>query len=158
TLALTPIVLVNATTTMDYVPGAALALLGYTAACRGRPRWAALWMGLSIGLRLSNVLLALPLAIALAGRTSRRGLLEFAGLTALVGGLPYLPIFWMAGLHMFALPESSDSLLLRLQRTAYNGLKLFGVLASLGIAVILALRARAIAAGLGDALRERDTQ
>jgi hypothetical protein len=158
TLALTPIVLVSATTAMDYLPGAALALLGYTAACRGRPRAAAVWIGLSIGVRLSNALLALPLMVVLADRTTRRGLVEFVLLTSVVGGLPYLPILWMAGLHMLALPDSSDTLLLRLQRTAYNGLKLFGVLASVGIAAVILMRARAIAAVLRDALRRRDAE
>ena len=158
TLALTPIALVNATTTMDYLPGLAFALLGYTAACRGRPRMAALWLGLSIGIRLSNVLLALPVALVLADRAPRRALLDFTLLSGLIGGAFYLPIFWKSGLEMLVVPPTLDTLAQRIQRTGYNALRLFGPLASVGILALLALRARTIGASLAGALRERDAE
>jgi hypothetical protein len=158
TVALTPVLFLNATTTMDYVPGLALALLGYTAACRGRPRASALWLGLSIGVRLSNVLLAIPFALVLAARAPRRALAEFALSCAVVGGAPYLPILWRYGLVMLSLPPTPGSAGQIALRMGYNAVGLFGPIASLGLAVMLSRRARAIAASLSGAARGRDPE
>jgi hypothetical protein len=155
--ALTPIVLVNASSTMDYLPGIALMLLAWLAAAKRRPAAAGLMMGLSIGFRLSNLLFLLPLELYLLLR--REGVRRAAGTAMLslgIGALCYLPIYHQVGMRMFEVPGSVYSPKMLLLRTVYNGLMLFGPIATAGLLVLLALDARKIVPSIRSQLNDRD--
>jgi len=135
---LTPIIMLNAATTMDYLPG--LALMLYSFACLGRSRFilGSVLLGLSIGFRLSNGLLLLPYCLFLFMNKRRLDrVVLFYSISIITGLSFYIPIFIQDGFRMFIIPPSYYApygIIYRLYAIIpYKALMLFGPLASVGI-------------------------
>lgn len=151
--SLTPIVLVNAASTMDYIPGLALLMSSYAATLKKRYVPTSILLGLSIGFRLTNGLFLLPLILYLAMKRYRLlQIVRLALLTAMVGCAFYLPVFIREGFHMFDIGTYSYRLLPYLVITIYKGLMLFGPLATAGVLLILLANGRRIAQSLRESL------
>ncbi len=105
--ALTPILLVNAVTTMDYIPGLALLLGCYIYIIKDRYILAGIFLGLSIGFRITNVLFILPVSIFswLKERDVNK-IISFCLLSIFLGLAFYIPIFLRSGLRTFMVPHS----------------------------------------------------
>jgi hypothetical protein len=155
-LALTPILLVNAVVTMDYMLGLALAIWAYERLTKGRDAFAYLLTGLAIACRLSNALLLVAFGGFLLARRCRWS--RIAGLTLfglLTGLVFYVPIFRQTGMAMFKMPPgflpTGDRILL----TGFNGINLFGVPGTVALVVVLLVHGVDICRSWGDSLRGR---
>lgn len=137
TFALTPILLVNAVTTVDYIPGLALMLCCYICATKNRYILASIFLGLSIGFRISNVLFVIPVSLFLL--LERRRIYEiiiFFFFSIFIGFVFYIPIFIRAGIHLFDFQLGAFPGPYYLSRVIYHALMLFGPLATIGILVV----------------------
>ncbi|HMK36210.1 MAG TPA: hypothetical protein VK463_14145 [Desulfomonilaceae bacterium] len=143
--ALTPILLVNAVAAKDYVPGLALLLWSYVCARKGQYLSGYLLLGLAIGFRLPNVLFAIPLGffLYLRKRTVPE-ILFLSGISVLMGGLAYAPIYLESGTSMLEIPGHSYQGISYLFFTGYRLLMVFGPVATAGICVLLAMNSRKI--------------
>ncbi|RKY23735.1 MAG: hypothetical protein DRP79_08750, partial [Planctomycetota bacterium] len=153
--ALTPIILLNAATTMDYLPGLALMLCACVCAVKSRFFWAFVLLGFSVGFRLSNLLFAIPLGIysLLKLKSSRALFYPLIGLlTAIVF---YIPIFEKVGFSMFNIPDSNLGPLTYLAFAIYRAIGLFGPLATGAILVLLVLNRNKISASITTRLKNR---
>lgn len=148
TFALTPVLLLNAVTAKDFVPGLALMLYAYICTTRRRSALASVLMGLAIGCRITNVLLVICLGVysVLRGERPPRVALR-AGASVLIGLAFYAPIFAEHRFGMFVLNPNKESHLTALLRTADTMLTLFGTLATVGLAAVT-LRHRATVSAL----------
>lgn len=154
---LTPILLVNAATTIDYIPGLAALIWSYVAARAGRPVVTVLLFGLAVGFRISNALFALPLGFFLFYNSSGmvRSVL-YPAIGAAVGFVFYVPIFMRSGLHSLVVPPHSYHGLSYILFTGYKLLMVLGPLATAGIAIMLAVRLPHIFRVTREALRRSD--
>ncbi len=155
--ALTPIMLVNAAVTMDYVCGLALLLAAYTLLTRHCYGLAALCLACAIGFRLPNILFVGAALLYLFLRRDRwQDMLRFA-LISLVGGVLFFgPILARVGLGIFNIPASplqggSYTLLV-----LYNGVMLLGPIATVAVALLLLRQHRQVGESVRAALRGRD--
>ena len=155
--ALTPILLVNAVATIDYVAGLAMLLWTYVLAIRRRYVLAALVLGLAIGFRLPHALFLVGLLLFMAlRRERRRDMLLVAGLSLGLGLLFYVPILQANGLGMLIIPGSPLHGLAYILLIAYNGLLLFGLVATVALGILLARHRRQVAQTLRPAGRAPD--
>jgi len=135
--ALTPVLLVNAVTTMDYIPALAAMLCAYVFATNNRYIMASIFLGLSIGLRISGILFVIPIMLFLL--LKRRKIYEiivFFFVSILIGFSFYIPIFIQAGFHLFDFQLGSWPGPYYLSRIIYNAIMLFGPLATIGILAV----------------------
>jgi len=155
--ALTPIILLNSVTTLDYLPGLALMLFAYLLIRRGRFILGGVILGLSLGFRLSNALFILPsLAYIILDKQGWRKGLTFLSLSLLSGLAFYIPVFAQKGFNMFIIPPSYEGLGSYLLRTGYNALMLFGPLPTVLTLVIVCLKGRKAVGLFIDNIRRRD--
>lgn len=154
--ALTPILLVNAATAMDYIPGLALLLWAYVCASRESYLASIVLIGFAIGLRLSNMLLIAPLALfmLLKGKGLMKSLAA-AALSACIGLAFFVPILRVFGLRMFEVPVSMYHPSTLVLRTGYNGLRLLGLPAFVFLASLAIIYRRPLWGSFKDALRSR---
>jgi hypothetical protein len=155
--ALTPAILVNASTTMDYLPGLALMLGSFALARMQRYAFSGVLLGLSIGFRLSNGLFLIPMSLFLF--LEHRRISEIVGfwVTSLVLGLTfYIPIVITEGVRAFLIPNAYD-LRLYVFSMPYRALMLLGPIATAGILVLLLLRGRAFLESMRQAIGSRDS-
>lgn len=100
--ALTPIVYLHSTDSMDYMPALAAALVALTLAEAGRPALAGLCLGLAAGLRLHMAGMALPAALLLWGgglvRPALGPVLVMGLAAAAATALAFLPVLAAHGL------------------------------------------------------------
>lgn len=151
--ALTPILLVNAASTMDYIPGLALMLCSYALLSQNKYALAAAALALSIGCRLSNIMFMLPLVLySLVGRQVR-GTIVFA-LAAFLGGIAfYVPILARYGLSIFSVLSPRYGAGSHFLRLSYNAMQLFGPLATVGIIILAVTKRETITTAIGQRLK-----
>lgn len=137
--ALTPALLVNGATTIDYVPGLALLLWSYVTLRDERIWAAALLAGLAIGIRVTNMLFLVPLAsfLVLRGAPLREAAV-FGAVAMGMGLLPYVPVIESAGARFLAIPPPLEPPAAYALHTGYRFASLFGLPA---LASLLALAA-----------------
>jgi len=138
-LALTPIVFISSTTSMDYIWALALVLAGLYFAIGRRPLIAGLMLGLAIGCRITSGAMLIPLAILLVrddeGNYSLKRVVQFAIVVCLVGALAFMPVVLRYGVGFFAFYEHQYP-------SAFDVIKgatedIWGVVGSLAIAAAL---------------------
>jgi hypothetical protein len=140
--ALTPIVLVNAATSLDYLWGLAALLWCYVLLQRGNDMTAALLAAIAIGCRLPNGIFVAPAMVhVVLQRRSWGRAIVFGAIASGLGLLTYLPVFQRYGMAMFHMPASLYSLRGQIFAMGYNALNLFGPIATVGLALIIALAA-----------------
>jgi hypothetical protein len=130
TLLFLPVIVKNASVTMDYIPALALLIAAY--ACLMRERWtmAGVLIGIATGVRLSSLCLALPAAVYAWRHTQRVQVgLTLAGGAALVGLVAFLPSLRLGGFGIVAT--------MPWMKGVYNGLRLFGPLQTVALAILL---------------------
>jgi hypothetical protein len=87
-----PVVLKNATSTMDYMAGLALLVGSYVAWQTDRPFWCAILIGIAVGVRPSNILFVLPASAGALVKSSRvRTPVLMIALSILVGAIAFSP-------------------------------------------------------------------
>ncbi|MBW7996491.1 MAG: hypothetical protein FVQ81_07995 [Candidatus Glassbacteria bacterium] len=141
--ALTPALLLNAATTMDYIPALACLLLACLLAYSGRAVAAGFVLGIAGGFRISHLLFSLPLLYYNHGRgiSPWRNLAAFAA-ASFTGLLFYLPVFSSRGMDALLIGSKFLSGREYLLITGYNALALLGPLSAVTIIVIAALGLR----------------
>ena len=136
-----PIVMKNGSVTMDYLPGLALLSAAYLLLLKRRFDAAAICVGLATGVRPSNMALLAPAALyvwRVTGRT--RPAIRMLLLGAAVGIVAFSPSLFNGE---FGLVRTMPAL-----KGAYNALRLFGVVQTAVLALILAAGWRSVAAVL----------
>ncbi len=147
--ALTPILLVNAATSLDYVPGLAMLLWAWAMARDDRWPAAGVLVAAAIGLRLSNMLFVLPLGVYALRKGRRPAVASVWGAAVLLAGLAfYVPILRGAGSAMFRLPPSHMSPVQYAAKTGYNVISVLGPAAAAAIGVLLIVRRKDLARSL----------
>jgi len=164
--ALTPIVIKNAAVTQDFLPGLALVLAACIAATRRRPVVAGVMLGLAVGMRLTNVLFLVPLALLLffgSGEdiAERRGraVAAFVGVAITLAFLLYLPFVLVWGAARTFLPASDKfgtASWHLLPVAVYNLIYVLGPVATLGVLVILFIERRSVGRRVSEDLRSRN--
>ncbi len=155
--ALTPILLVNAVATIDYVAGLAMLLWAYVWAIRRRYALAAFVLALAIGFRLPHALFLVGLLLFMGlRRERRRDMLLVAGLSLGLGLLFYVPILQANGPAMLSIPESPLHGIAYVMLIVYNGLLLFGLVATIALGILLARHRRQVVQTLRPAGRAPD--
>jgi len=108
-LAFVPVVYVNCTSTIDYIPALAFLLAATYFAIAGRPLVSGILLGFAIGTRITSGAMLLPLAVwvALENTQGRRvrdiAILTVAALTT--GFLVFLPAMFRYGTAFFAFAD-----------------------------------------------------
>ena len=149
--ASTPIILLNAATTMDYIPGLALLLCAYLMAVEERYTAAFIFTGLAAGMRISNFLFMVPLSVFLLLRRQNAAKIAALFMLGLFTGIVfYLPIITRFGARMFVIPPSVFSFRYTIFRTAYNLIMLFGPVASAGIIVLVLINLKSLGRTVKD--------
>lgn len=145
--ALTPILLVNAAVTMDYLPGLAAILWSAVAAERKNPISAYLLMGLAMGFRLSAGAFVVPLSLCLLllGVPFLR-IVAGSVFGILVGLAFYLPILMHHGLAVFSIPPHAYHGLGYIMFSGYKMVMVFGPLATAGVVLLLLSDVRGVVA------------
>lgn len=154
---LTPILLVNASTTIDYIPGLAAVIWSYAAVRANRPMVAGVLLGLAVGFRMSNVLFAVPFGLYLF--LSGAGILRTIAYPALgfvVALFFYLPVLTQNGLDSLVVPPHAYHGLSYAFFAGYKFLMVFGPVATVGMAIVLAIRLPQIIRITREALQRRD--
>ena len=104
--AMTPVIYLNSSCTMDYIPALAGQLAATYAVMRRRPMLAGLLLGLGVGCRITAGALALPLCLWMlltaAPRPALRQCLAFGITLLLVSVLCFLPVWRRYGTDFFA--------------------------------------------------------
>ncbi|MFZ5868293.1 MAG: hypothetical protein ACOYXY_20585 [Thermodesulfobacteriota bacterium] len=155
--ALTPLLLVNAATTMDYIPGLAMTLWSYVMAGKNRFVAAFVLAGLAIGFRLSNAVFLVPLGLFTIMAGKGIALVSLCSVLGVSLGLAfYLPIFTEFGLRMVQSPPHAFHGVSYILFTGYKLLMVLGPVAAVGIAVLLVLARRDVASRTVQAFRDRD--
>lgn len=155
--ALTPILLLNAASTMDYLPGLAMILMSYVCARRESYVPGFLLAGLSIGLRLSNSLFLVPLSLFLLFRGVSTGRIVLYGLFGLVTGLVfYAPIVMEFGLHWLSIPPHAYHGFSYVLFAGYKFITVFGPLATAALVVMVLLNIRKIVGLTTHELRDEN--
>jgi hypothetical protein len=104
--AMTPVIYINSSGTMDYVPALACMLAALYALLRGRPGLAGACLGLAVGFRITSGALALPCCVWLwqraSARAAARGMLALCGAMLLVAALCFAPVWHRYGTGFFS--------------------------------------------------------
>jgi hypothetical protein len=157
--SLTPILLLNAVVTKDYVPGLAMLLWSYVCSRRNQEVPAYLLLGFAIGFRLSNVLFMLPLGVFLFLRGRRMSeILLLSSVSVAMGVALYGPIYRVFGAQMLTIPQNSYHGLSYVMFTGYRLLMVFGPVATLGIIIALAFNAKTIVRVARERFRAKDPE
>jgi hypothetical protein len=157
--SLTPILLVNASTTMDYIPGLALLLWSYVLVKEGRILEGFALLGLAAGMRPTNIVFVIPLAafMRLSGRKLRD--VFTAGIVSVAVGICfYIPILIKTGIHIVDLPFTGYKGIAHFLLTGYKGLMLFGPVATAVIAALLVVNRQRIRDLLRSLITEKDPE
>ncbi len=135
TLAFMPIILKNATSTMDYVPALALFIWAYVLVQKDRWMLAAVLIGLSVGFRPTSAFFVIPIcAYAVAHGKGFLFIVRFLVVSGLCGLLAFSPSLLAYGIPKSpALPGSWSS---KVMMGGYYALVLMGILQSAVIGVI----------------------
>ncbi len=145
-LALTPVIFVNSTNSMDYVWALAFILAGHHCALVGRPVLAGCLLGVAVGCRITSVAMVLPLGILLFGASAvplrRRAIAEFLLATCLVATIAYMPVAYHYGWGFlsFVEPPTYPPLLSVFSRATLRTWGCVGSLAIVGGLALTALR------------------
>ena len=125
-LVFLPIVLRDATSTMDYLPGLFLLMLAYLDLVRGRPFRAAIWIGLAAGVRftLAGYLIPAMVYVALEGRNIRT-LAGMAGTALAIALVSFSPALLSPGFAFVTIPAMGAKTWLLY--AGYNLMDLFGL-------------------------------
>jgi hypothetical protein len=140
-LALTPVIFINSTNSMDYLWALAFLLASHHAALIRRPVLAGVLLGLAIGCRLSSSVFILPFLIVLGGpradRHDSRGRIAFLISACAAAAIAYVPVVHAYGLGFlsFSAPASYPSLIEVVSRAS---LRIWGLIGSAAILVALA--------------------
>jgi len=134
--AFAPLLLINSISTMDYMWALTAMLGAYYCQQTGRPVWAGVLIGCTVGFRLQGILIWAPLAY-LYWRAGRRQ--DIPPMTAAAAGvtlLAYAPVLVVYGLHFFNYYDASVGYqdVLRLL-----GKEALGVIGGLGVLIGLAI-------------------
>ena len=122
-----PLLLTNASSTMDYVPALALLVWSYVALLNRRWEVAAVLVGVACGFRPTSGLFALPLVVYVYMGTGRvTTALRTLALVIGVGLAAYSPVLLWYGLPTWRTTIALDTTT-RLLITAHNGLKYLGI-------------------------------
>jgi hypothetical protein len=110
--ALTPVIYVSSTCTMDYIPALAGQLAAVYALLRRRPLLAGLALGLAVGCRITAGALALPLCLWMLltqpRRAALRQCLAFGSTLLVVCALCFLPVWRRYGAGFFAFYDNGS--------------------------------------------------
>ncbi len=157
--AFTPLLLVDAVTAKDYIPGLGAVLWSYVAARDGRFGPAALLLGIAVGMRVSNILFAFPLFLywTLETGSVMRSFAYTAGGAAL-GLLCYIPVVAHAGYRAFHIPASGYSGFGYFMVTVYTGIMALGPAALAVLAVSIIMKGGVIAREAARLIRTRDPE
>ena len=159
--AFTPIIFVSSTYTIDYMLAMAFVMGSFyfitTPPCpspKGRERthrllplwgrlergwiWAAIFLGIAIGFRLTSAAMILPFIILLypSHKGKRKGIFLFVLATCLIGGICYLPVVKTYGLSFFTYSDQFPYP--NLPKVFYK--LTFGVFGTIGLITILCLK------------------
>jgi hypothetical protein len=143
--AVVPVVFINSTVTMDYVPALAFVLASTYLVITGRNVAAGICLGLAIGCRLTSGAMWLPLAfwgamIAPEGQWFR-GLILFSAATLVVGTLTFVPVFFTFGLDLLTFVDVVNyppwQRVLRIGITDVWGYSATAVVSVVGVLVLL---------------------
>lgn len=108
--ALTPVIYVNSTVTMDYLIALAFALGSTYFALTGRIVSSGIFLGLAIGSRITSGAMLFPLLFFLYRKDgypeSKRSLLLLSAASLIVGGLSYLPAAFHYGIGFFSFADN----------------------------------------------------
>ncbi|MFH1420283.1 MAG: hypothetical protein ABII12_18575 [Planctomycetota bacterium] len=159
-LALTPVIFVNSTNSMDYVWALAFILAGHHCVLVRRPVFAGCLLGVAIGCRITSVGMALPLCILLFGASAassrRRAVTEFLLATCLVATIACMPVAYRYGWGFlsFVEPPAYPSVLSVFSRATLRTWGCVGSLAIVGGLCLTALRVvvRGRAVGMSAAI------
>jgi heparin/heparan-sulfate lyase len=153
--ALTPVLVKNAATTMDYIPGLALLLSSYLALRERHVILAAVLLGCSAGMRISNILFVLPSVVFILtrDREGKRAVMYLALAVTLAAALnwPLLTHVFQTGAGIQVPPRPALTTVLM---AGYNGLRVWGPVATAVLMVVCLLNANRLKLLLGR--RERD--
>jgi hypothetical protein len=134
--AFAPLLQINSIATMDYMWALTTLLGAYYCQQTGRPFWAGVLIGCTIGFRLQGIIVWAPLAY-LAWRTGRKqDLLPMTAAAAGVAMLAFAPVLVVYGFHFFNYYDASVGYVdvLRLL-----GKEALGVIGGLGVLLGLAM-------------------
>lgn len=140
--AFTPILVKNAVTTMDYIPGLTLLLASYVALLRNRILLAALLLGLAAGMRVTNLVFIAPAALLF--RRGDRPIRDIAIYWS-VASSTTLGFHWrfVSSLATGTFALAPKSFLRWLQTMGHNAMELWGPVALVALpGIILLHRAR----------------
>jgi len=159
--ALTPILLRDAAVTQDFVPGTFFVMTTYLALKSTRYLLAAVLLGISVGFRITNVLMLLPVALYIWTRLALRSPWERLRTVALVGGATaglglawYVPFIHYSGLGtLYFVPTRHGEINLKV--FIYNMLYVFGPIALMVIAACVTAERRALSAWVHKTLAAR---
>jgi hypothetical protein len=145
--ALTPALLVNGASTIDYVPGLALLLWSYVALRDERTWLSAILLGLATGFRVTNLLFLVPLCLFLLLRAAPpRRIFTFTGATVVLGLAAYVPVVESAGEKLLAMPPQSAPPLQYAVLTIARWMTVLGIPALCAVVVLLLVHRRRAAA------------
>lgn len=135
TLAFLPVVLTNATTTLDCLPATALLLFAFVLLVEGRWVLCAVLIGVACGFRPSSGLFVVPCIVwLLCGRHGRHRAVLLPVIAAAVGAAACTPVLVHGGFRGVSFSVDFD---VRLMVAGYNATRVFGHLQSLLLLVIL---------------------
>lgn len=156
-LAVTPTMLKNAVTTMDYMPALAACLWAYVALRANHLVAAAILLGVGIGCRPAAVFFLIPFATYLVLAHRRvRPVLMFVVIAVVAGSLWFIPLFARYGLSLLTAVSHHRSLASVILVTGFKGLSLLGPMATAVLMVILVIDARPIGAGVAAKIKDRE--
>jgi hypothetical protein len=138
-IAFLPAILVDSSSTMDYVFGLSTLTWAYVAMLEKKPVVSAVLIGVSVGFRPTNGLFIVPVAVYVYLKERTLSSILLPVVTAFVVGLVfYSPVLFAYGIRA---PEKSINLhwdmKTRLLITGYKYLSLFGILQTMAIALIM---------------------
>lgn len=143
--ATTPILLLNAAATLDYLPGLALLLFSYVFITKKKYLLSAVFLALSASFRLTNLLFLFPLIFYMVQeKEGIARILRLSILSLALGLSLYIPIVVRTGLRPFLFPFQFGGFIAYLFRSGHNAIMLFGTIATLGIAVLIIVHLKKI--------------
>ncbi len=129
--ALTPVILINSNSTVDYIPALSFLLCSYACLKMGILNLSAIFLALSIGVRITGVLFLAPASLYLyLNKFSIRRIIVYIFIALSIGFLFYVPILIHDGLRMFKMPISPFDARMYFVTTVYRSMMLFGPIAT----------------------------
>lgn len=121
-----PIMVRDATSTMDYIPGLLLLMMAYLKMMRGQPLHAALWIGVAAGVRVSLLAFLLPLLVYcwLRGDGFKK-VVVISGIGIGIGVVSFSPALFHTGVPASLINQMDG--VTRFFYAGYNAMDLFGL-------------------------------